>query len=54
MSRNKAIRYESEVKAGKFLVALQSDGPQIQRARSLFTVSNAETAEVFGPAATSA
>jgi hypothetical protein len=52
MSWDKAIRYESEVKAGKFLVTLQDDASQIERTRSLFTASKAETAEVFGPVIT--
>src|SRR6266851_9410074 len=34
VSKDKAIRYESQVKTGKFLVTLQGDGPQIQRAKS--------------------
>jgi hypothetical protein len=52
VSKDKAIRYESEVKAGKFLVTLQGDGPQIQRARSLLTAGKAETTEVVqAPAA---
>ena len=54
VSKDKAIRYESQLKAGKFLVVLQGDGPQIQRAKSLFTVGKAEAAEVFGPLTTSA
>src|SRR5207253_6828060 len=35
VSRDKAIRYESQVKAGKFLVTSRGDGPLIERARSL-------------------
>jgi uncharacterized membrane protein len=46
VSRDKAIRYESEVKAGKFLVTLRGDATQIQRAKSLFTAGKAETTEV--------
>jgi hypothetical protein len=34
VSKDKAIRYESQVKAGKFLVTLQGDGAQIERALS--------------------
>jgi hypothetical protein len=49
VSQDKAIRYESQVKAGKFLVTLQGDGPQVQRARSLLTAGQAETAEVVEP-----
>jgi uncharacterized membrane protein len=46
ISKDKAIRYESQVKAGKFLVTLRGDGPQIERARSLLTAGKAETTEV--------
>jgi uncharacterized membrane protein len=53
VSKDKAIRYESEVKAGKFLVTVQGDQTQTQRAKSLFTVGQSETADVFGPHATS-
>jgi hypothetical protein len=49
MSKDKAIRYESQVKAGKFLVTLRGDGPQIERAKSLF--NEAETTEVVQPKA---
>jgi hypothetical protein len=52
VSGDKAIRYESQVKAGKFLVTLQGDGPQIERAKSLLTAGKAETTEVVqAPAA---
>jgi hypothetical protein len=54
VSKDKAIRYESQVKAGKFLVTLQGDGPQIQRAKSIINVGKAETTEVFAPVSTSA
>jgi hypothetical protein len=46
VSKDKAIRYESQVKAGKFLVTLQGDRQQIERAKSLFTAGKAETTEV--------
>jgi hypothetical protein len=46
ISRDKAIRYESQVKAGKFLVTLRGDGQQVERARSLFTAGKAEATEV--------
>jgi hypothetical protein len=46
VSKDKAIRYESQVKAGKFLVTLRGDGPQVERAKSLFTAGKAETTEV--------
>ena len=51
VSKDKAIRYESQVKAGKFLVTLQGDGPQIERAKSLLTAGKAETTEVVQPQA---
>ena len=51
VSRDKAIRYESQVKAGKFLVTLQGDAPQIERAKSLLTAGKAETTEVVQPKA---
>jgi hypothetical protein len=51
VSKDKAIRYESEVKAGKFLVTLRGDAPQIERARSLLTAGKAETTEVVQAAA---
>jgi hypothetical protein len=46
VSKDKAIRYESQVKAGKFLVTLRGDGPQIERAKSVFGAGKAETTEV--------
>ena len=54
VSKDKALRFESQAKAGKFLLALQGDGPQVHRAKSLFIVGKAETAEVFGPVVASA
>jgi hypothetical protein len=51
ISKDKAIRYESQVKAGKFLVTLRGDAPQIERAKSLFARSKAETTEVVQAAA---
>jgi hypothetical protein len=54
VSKDKAIRYESQAKAGKFLVTMQGDGSQIERAKSLFTAGNAETADVFEPVTTAA
>ncbi|HJZ91235.1 MAG TPA: general stress protein [Gemmataceae bacterium] len=46
VSKDKAIRYESQVKAGKFLVTLHGDGSEIERARFLFTGGKAEATEV--------
>jgi hypothetical protein len=54
VSKEEAIRYESQVKAGKFLVTVHGDALQIERAKSLLTVGKAETAEVFGPVTTTA
>jgi hypothetical protein len=51
LPKDKAIRYESQVKAGKFLVTLRGDAQQIERAKSLFTAGKAETAEVVQPKA---
>src|SRR5262245_25999056 len=48
VSKDKAIRYESAVKAGKFLVTVQGDPPQIERAKSLLNGGKAENAEVVG------
>jgi hypothetical protein len=46
ISKDKAIRYESQVKAGKFLVSVQGDGQQIEHAKSLLSSGKAETTEV--------
>ena len=46
ISRDKAIRYESQIKAGKFLVTLRGDAAQIERAKSLFNGAKAEATEV--------
>jgi hypothetical protein len=51
VSKDKAIRYESQVKAGKFLVTLRGEGPQVERARSLLSGGKAETTEVVQPVA---
>jgi uncharacterized membrane protein len=48
ISKDKAIRYESQVKAGKFLVTLQGETSQIERAKSLLADGKAETTEVSG------
>jgi Heat induced stress protein YflT domain len=48
VSKDKAIRYESQVKAGKFLVTLHGDPAQIERARSLVTGGKSEGTEVVG------
>jgi hypothetical protein len=51
VSRDKAIRYESQVKAGKFLVAVQGDGALVERARSLVASGKSEEVEVAAPVA---
>jgi uncharacterized membrane protein len=52
VSKDKAIRYESEVKAGKFLVTLRGDAAETQRAKALFSGGKAQTTEVVqAPAA---
>ena len=52
--KDQALKYETQVKAGKFLVTLQGDAEQIRRAKSLFTAGKAETTEVFEPVKASA
>src|SRR5262245_1826508 len=42
----KAIRYESQVKAGQFVVTLGGDRPQTERARFPFRAGTAEATEV--------
>src|SRR5262245_4220482 len=51
ISKDQAIRYESQVKAGKFLVTLQGDESQVARAKSLFTAGKAEATEVASASA---
>src|SRR5262249_28692585 len=46
ISKDKAIRYESQVKAGKFLVTLRGDQTEVERAKSLFTAGQVESTEV--------
>jgi hypothetical protein len=46
VSKDKAIRYESQVKAGKFLLSVRGEGQQIERAKSLLTAGKAEMTEV--------
>lgn len=45
-SENQAIRYESEIKAGKFLVTLKGDSEEIENARTIVGENNAESVEV--------
>ena len=46
VSKDKAIRYESEVNTGKFLVTLEGDSAQVQRAETLLAAGQAEVAAV--------
>jgi outer membrane lipoprotein SlyB len=48
-SKNEAIRYESQIKAGKFLVTLKGDSDQIEKAKRLVVDSNAESVDVAEP-----
>ena len=54
VSKDKAIRYQSEVKVGKFLVTVQGETAKIERAKSLINAAKAETAEVVGSRTTAA
>jgi hypothetical protein len=45
-SKNQAIRYESQIKAGKFLVTLKGDSEQIEKAKRLVGENNAESVDV--------
>jgi hypothetical protein len=53
ISKDKAIRYESQLKAGKFLVTVQGDAAQIEHAQKLIN-NKAEAIEVVHTAATAA
>lgn len=45
-SKNQAIRYESQIKAGKFLVTFNGDSEQVAAAKKLLGSNSAETTEV--------
>jgi hypothetical protein len=45
-SKNQAIRYESQIKAGKFLVTLKGDTEQIEKAKKLVGDNKAESVDV--------
>ena len=51
MSKEHAIKYETELKAGKFVVALRGTPDEVARAQTLLRGGNAETAEVYHPVA---
>jgi hypothetical protein len=53
VSKEKAIRFESQVKAGKFLVTVQGDAGRIERAKSLVAGGRCENVEVARPVAAS-
>ena len=46
-SKNQAIRYESQIKAGKFLITLKGDSEQIKKAMRLVKKNNAESVDVI-------
>ena len=45
-SKDQAIRYESQIKAGKFLVTLKGDSDQIDKARKIVGENRAESVDV--------
>ncbi len=45
-SKNQAIRYESQIKAGKFLVTLHGDTEQIEKAKKLVGANKAESVDI--------
>ncbi len=45
-SKNQAILYESQIKAGKFLVTLKGDSEQIEKAKKLVVDNHAESVDV--------
>ena len=45
-SKNQAIRYESQIKAGKFLVTLHGDAEQIEKAKKLVGANKAESVDI--------
>lgn len=50
-SKNQAIRYESQIKAGKFLVTLKAEPKQVETAKRLLAESQPESMEVVASAA---
>ena len=50
--KNQALKYEAQVKAGKFLVLVRGTPEQIERARAVLSTGKQEDVEVYGaPAA---
>jgi hypothetical protein len=54
VSKDKLVRYECQVKPGSFLLTLQGEGAQIERAKSLLAVRKTRTAEAIWPLTTPA
>jgi hypothetical protein len=52
--KKEALVYETEVKAGKFLVIVRGDAETIARAKALLESGNAERVDAYGEAATAA
>ena len=51
VSKEHAIKYETELKAGKFVVALRGTPDEVARAQTLLRGGAAESAEVYHPVA---
>jgi uncharacterized membrane protein len=51
VSKEHAIKYETELKAGKFVVTLRGTPDEVARAQGLLQGGRAETAEVYHPMA---
>jgi uncharacterized membrane protein len=51
VSKEHALKYETELKAGKFVVTLHGTHDEIIRAQSLLQGGQAETAEIYHPLA---
>jgi len=51
VSKEHAIKYETELKAGKFVVALRGTTADVARAQELLRGGKAESAEVYHPVA---
>src|SRR4051812_16912494 len=45
--KNQALKYEAQVKAGKFLVVVRGTPEQIERARTLLTTGKQENVDVY-------
>jgi hypothetical protein len=51
VSKEKSLKYETELKAGKFVVALRGTPDEIARAEALLQGGNVESTEVYHPMA---